>query len=244
MRRPDHQTTTRTDVSAGAVLGPYLQEQAADFLRSLRLHHENSAPTDAGTLAAEEAAGCPAPVGPPHQRHPAHLPLGTRTGLGRTAPHGTGLALRHPGPRARVRDPAHPAPRCAARPVRHRAARGSRDGHGHRTPRYRSRPARARPAGRRPCQGTRRARRRRGPGRGAAGAAADPRQDPRALGGAAGARLVPVPRGRRRRRPARLRGPALRRGRRPGRRDAARARRPCRTAAARRGGRAPVGRRG
>ncbi|MFD5062911.1 CHAD domain-containing protein [Streptomyces sp. NPDC058394] len=57
MRRPDHQTTTRTDVSAGAVLGPYLQEQAADFLRSLRLHHENSAPTDAGTLAAEEAAG-------------------------------------------------------------------------------------------------------------------------------------------------------------------------------------------
>ncbi|WP_406363261.1 CHAD domain-containing protein [Streptomyces sp. NBC_01579] len=57
MRRPDHQTTTRTDVSAGAVLGPYLQQQAADFLRSLRLHHENSAPTDAGSLAAEEAAG-------------------------------------------------------------------------------------------------------------------------------------------------------------------------------------------
>ncbi|WP_030972105.1 CHAD domain-containing protein [Streptomyces sp. NRRL S-1824] len=56
MRRPDPQTTTRTDVSAGAVLGPYLQEQAADFLRSLRLHHENSAPTDAGSLAAEDAA--------------------------------------------------------------------------------------------------------------------------------------------------------------------------------------------
>ncbi|MFI6061776.1 CHAD domain-containing protein [Streptomyces sp. NPDC051286] len=57
MQRPDHQTTTRTDVSAGAVLAPYLQEQAANFLRSLRLHHENSAPTDAGTLAAEQAAG-------------------------------------------------------------------------------------------------------------------------------------------------------------------------------------------
>ncbi|MEU0834402.1 CHAD domain-containing protein [Streptomyces sp. NPDC005969] len=57
MRRPDHQTTTRTDVSAGAVLAPYLQEQAANFLRSLRLHRENSAPTDAGTLAAEQAAG-------------------------------------------------------------------------------------------------------------------------------------------------------------------------------------------
>ncbi|WP_392671846.1 CHAD domain-containing protein [Streptomyces sp. LN785] len=57
MRRPDHQTTTRTDVSAGAVLAPYLQEQAAEFLRSLRLHHENSAPTDAGTHAAEKAAG-------------------------------------------------------------------------------------------------------------------------------------------------------------------------------------------
>ncbi|MEV0491827.1 CHAD domain-containing protein [Streptomyces atratus] len=57
MRRPDHQTTTRTDMSAGAVLAPYLQEQAANFLRSLRLHRENSAPTDAGTLAAEQAAG-------------------------------------------------------------------------------------------------------------------------------------------------------------------------------------------
>jgi hypothetical protein len=44
-------------VSAGAVLAPYLQEQAANFLRSLRLHRENSAPTDAGTLAAEQAAG-------------------------------------------------------------------------------------------------------------------------------------------------------------------------------------------
>ncbi|MEW2491580.1 CHAD domain-containing protein [Streptomyces sp. NPDC048411] len=57
MQRPDHQTTTRTDVSAGAILAPYLQEQAANFLRSLRLHRESSAPTDAGTLAAEQAAG-------------------------------------------------------------------------------------------------------------------------------------------------------------------------------------------
>lgn len=57
MPRPDHQTTTRTDVTAGAVLAPYLQDQAAEFLRSLRLHRESSAPTDAGTLAAEEAAG-------------------------------------------------------------------------------------------------------------------------------------------------------------------------------------------
>lgn len=55
MRRPDHQT--QTDVTAGAVLAPYLRSQAADFLRSLRLHRENSAPTDAGPQAAEQAAG-------------------------------------------------------------------------------------------------------------------------------------------------------------------------------------------
>ncbi|MGN5635428.1 CHAD domain-containing protein [Streptomyces sp. AC154] len=54
MRRPDHQT--QTDVTAGAVLAPYLRAQAADFLRSLRLHRENSAPTDAGPQAAEQAA--------------------------------------------------------------------------------------------------------------------------------------------------------------------------------------------
>ncbi|MEE1810286.1 CHAD domain-containing protein [Streptomyces sp. BE133] len=56
MRRHDYQTT-QADLTAGAVLAPYLQEQAAEFLRSLRLHRENSAPTDAGTHAAEEAAG-------------------------------------------------------------------------------------------------------------------------------------------------------------------------------------------
>lgn len=39
------------------MLAPYLQEQAAEFLRSLRLHRENSAPTDAGSHTAEEAAG-------------------------------------------------------------------------------------------------------------------------------------------------------------------------------------------
>lgn len=55
MRRPDHQT--QADVTAGAVLAPYLRTQAADFLRSLRLHRENSAPTDAGPQAAEQAAG-------------------------------------------------------------------------------------------------------------------------------------------------------------------------------------------
>lgn len=54
MRRPDHQT--QADVTAGAVLAPYLRAQAADFLRSLRLHRENSAPTDAGPQAAEQAA--------------------------------------------------------------------------------------------------------------------------------------------------------------------------------------------
>ncbi|WNI30280.1 CHAD domain-containing protein [Streptomyces sp. ITFR-6] len=54
MRRPDHQT--QTDVTAGAVLAPYLRAQAADFLRSLRLHRENSAPTDAGPQAAEQTA--------------------------------------------------------------------------------------------------------------------------------------------------------------------------------------------
>ncbi|MDX3065152.1 MULTISPECIES: CHAD domain-containing protein [Streptomyces] len=53
MRRPDHQTTT---LSAEAVLAPYLRDQAAGFLRSLRLHREHSAPTDAGTHRAEEAA--------------------------------------------------------------------------------------------------------------------------------------------------------------------------------------------
>ncbi|WP_406452827.1 CHAD domain-containing protein [Streptomyces sp. NBC_00876] len=54
MRRPDHQT--QTGVTAGAVLAPYLRAQAADFLRSLRLHRENSAPTDAGSQAADQAA--------------------------------------------------------------------------------------------------------------------------------------------------------------------------------------------
>ncbi|MEV8227538.1 CHAD domain-containing protein [Streptomyces sp. NPDC079167] len=53
MRRPDHQTTT---LSAEAVLAPYLREQAACFLRGLRLHHEHSAPADAGTQTADEAA--------------------------------------------------------------------------------------------------------------------------------------------------------------------------------------------
>ncbi|MFD3652247.1 CHAD domain-containing protein [Streptomyces sp. NPDC058620] len=59
MRRPDHQTTTRetAELSAGGVLGPYLQEQAGDFLRSLRLHREHSAPTDGGSRGADEAAG-------------------------------------------------------------------------------------------------------------------------------------------------------------------------------------------
>ncbi|WRZ83242.1 CHAD domain-containing protein [Streptomyces sp. NBC_01022] len=54
VRRPDHQT--QTDVTAGTVLAPYLRAQAADFLRSLRLHRENSAPSDAGPQAAEQAA--------------------------------------------------------------------------------------------------------------------------------------------------------------------------------------------
>ncbi|MFD9501087.1 CHAD domain-containing protein [Streptomyces sp. NPDC060035] len=58
MRRPDHLTTTQAPyLSAEAVLAPYLREQAADFLRSLRLHREHSAPTDAGTQGAEKAAG-------------------------------------------------------------------------------------------------------------------------------------------------------------------------------------------
>ncbi|MFF4249156.1 CHAD domain-containing protein [Streptomyces sp. NPDC001822] len=52
MRRPDHPTTT---LSAGAVLAPYLREQAAGFLRGLRLHREHSAPADAGTHGADEA---------------------------------------------------------------------------------------------------------------------------------------------------------------------------------------------
>ncbi|MFF8918353.1 CHAD domain-containing protein [Streptomyces sp. NPDC015032] len=56
MRRHDQQTT-QADLTAGAVLAPYLQEQAAEFLRSLRLRRETSAPTDAGSHTAEEAAG-------------------------------------------------------------------------------------------------------------------------------------------------------------------------------------------
>ncbi|MFF3731269.1 CHAD domain-containing protein [Streptomyces sp. NPDC002476] len=56
MRRHDHQTTTQADLTAGAVLAPYLQERAAEFLRGLRLHREHSAPSDAGTRTAEEAA--------------------------------------------------------------------------------------------------------------------------------------------------------------------------------------------
>lgn len=55
MRRPDHQT--QAGPTAGAVLAPYLRDRAADFLRSLRLHRENSAPTDAGSQAAEQAVG-------------------------------------------------------------------------------------------------------------------------------------------------------------------------------------------
>ncbi|WP_164837732.1 CHAD domain-containing protein [Streptomyces sp. B27] len=43
-------------VTAEAVLAPYLQGQAADFLRSLRLHREHSAPSDAGGQGAEAAA--------------------------------------------------------------------------------------------------------------------------------------------------------------------------------------------
>ncbi|MFI8433525.1 CHAD domain-containing protein [Streptomyces sp. NPDC079020] len=58
VRRPDHQTTTQApaDLTAEAVLAPYLRAQAADFLRSLRLHREHSAPTDPGARGAEEAA--------------------------------------------------------------------------------------------------------------------------------------------------------------------------------------------
>ncbi|MGW3441550.1 CHAD domain-containing protein [Streptomyces bacillaris] len=43
-------------VTAQAVLAPYLQGQAADFLRSLRLHREHSAPSDPGGQGAEAAA--------------------------------------------------------------------------------------------------------------------------------------------------------------------------------------------
>ncbi|MFE3515327.1 CHAD domain-containing protein [Streptomyces sp. NPDC059166] len=53
MRRPDHPTTT---LSAEAVLAPYLRDQAAAFLRGLRLHRETSAPADTGGQCADEAA--------------------------------------------------------------------------------------------------------------------------------------------------------------------------------------------
>lgn len=44
------------DLTTEAVLAPYLRGQAADFLRSLRLHHEHSAPSEAGGHDAEAAA--------------------------------------------------------------------------------------------------------------------------------------------------------------------------------------------
>jgi len=53
VRRPDHQTTA---LPAEAVLAPYLREQAASFLRGLRLHGEHIAPADAGAHGADEAA--------------------------------------------------------------------------------------------------------------------------------------------------------------------------------------------
>ncbi|MFD6426318.1 CHAD domain-containing protein [Streptomyces sp. NPDC060198] len=57
MRRPDQKTPgTATALTAEAVLAPYLRAQAADFLRSLRLHREQSAPTDSGGRGTEEAA--------------------------------------------------------------------------------------------------------------------------------------------------------------------------------------------
>ncbi|XQE87206.1 CHAD domain-containing protein [Streptomyces microflavus] len=43
-------------VTAEAVLAPYLRGQAADFLRSLRLHREHSAPSGAGGQGAEAAS--------------------------------------------------------------------------------------------------------------------------------------------------------------------------------------------
>ncbi|MCC0578291.1 CHAD domain-containing protein [Streptomyces californicus] len=42
--------------TADGALAPYLRGQAAEFLRSLRLHHEYSAPADAGGHGAAEAA--------------------------------------------------------------------------------------------------------------------------------------------------------------------------------------------
>ncbi|MFJ8887995.1 CHAD domain-containing protein [Streptomyces sp. NPDC102402] len=53
MRRPDHQTTALTTEAA---LAPYLRDQAAAFLRGLRMHREHSAPSDTGTQSADEAA--------------------------------------------------------------------------------------------------------------------------------------------------------------------------------------------
>ncbi|WP_103535027.1 CHAD domain-containing protein [Streptomyces sp. SM11] len=50
VRLPDAATGPRPtgDLTAEAVLAPYLRGQAADFLRSLRLHHEHSSPADSG----------------------------------------------------------------------------------------------------------------------------------------------------------------------------------------------------
>lgn len=54
--RPLPEGATADGVSADAVLAPYLRGQAADFLRSLRLHREHSAPSDANGQGAEAAA--------------------------------------------------------------------------------------------------------------------------------------------------------------------------------------------
>lgn len=56
---PGHRAAARhpaDGVSTEAVLAPYLRGQAANFLRSLRLHHEHSAPSDANSQGAEAAA--------------------------------------------------------------------------------------------------------------------------------------------------------------------------------------------
>ncbi|MFD5348691.1 hypothetical protein ACFWJY_34370, partial [Streptomyces anulatus] len=57
-----------------AALAPYLRGQAAEFLRSLRLHHEHSAPADSGGHDAAAATRAGGPPGAPRPRGPPPPP--------------------------------------------------------------------------------------------------------------------------------------------------------------------------
>ncbi|CAM5344081.1 hypothetical protein SANTM175S_01083 [Streptomyces antimycoticus] len=223
-------------------------------------HARSAARTARGgvTVAVDGAGGPSAPRAPEVPRALQVLPPPSRP----VPPVPRAAASRWPPVRRkRSRGPCRGAG-CAARSGRSRAAaprarperpgtrpgrpdggvvrRGDKSGrtaNGEKTDRP-GRPGRGPPAGRCRGRGPRRgADRGRGPRRSAAGAPAHAGPDPGPHRGPGGARLLPFPRGRRHRRPARLRRPARRGQRRPPRRaGAAAARRTGEPAAGRGGG--------